>query len=49
MAEQAFEMARKQGKLAEAADLLEESFNRSPEQREEHEYWVKLWRRGILG
>jgi uncharacterized Zn finger protein len=49
MARQAFELARKQGKLSEAADLMEESFNRSPEQRDEYEYWVKLWRRGIVG
>jgi serine/threonine protein kinase len=49
MAGQAFDLARKQGKLSEAADLMEESFNRSPEQREDYEYWVKLWRRGIVG
>ena len=49
MAGQAFKLARQSGKLSEAADLMEESFNRSPEQREEHEYWVRLWRRGIVG
>lgn len=49
MARQAFDLARTRGKLSEAADLMEESFNRSPAQREEYEYWVKLWRRGIVG
>jgi serine/threonine protein kinase len=49
MARQAFGLARKHGKLSEAADLMEESFNRSPEQREEYEYWVRLWRRGVVG
>lgn len=49
MAQQAFDLGRRQGKLAEAADLLEESFNRSPVLRDEHEYWVKLWRKGIVG
>ena len=49
MVQSAFDLARKQGKLAEAADLLEESFNRSPALREDNEYWVKIWRRGIVG
>jgi eukaryotic-like serine/threonine-protein kinase len=49
MAVQAFELARVQGKLSEAADLMEESFNGAPDHREEYEYWVRLWRRGIVG
>lgn len=49
MAKQAIELAREHGRLAEAADLMEESFNRWPELREEYEYWIKLWRRGIAG
>jgi serine/threonine-protein kinase len=47
MLERAFDLARKQHKLAEAADLMEEAFNRSPALRDDHEYWVKLWRRGV--
>ncbi|MGO4884405.1 MAG: serine/threonine-protein kinase [Bryobacteraceae bacterium] len=47
MADRAFELARQQGNLAEAADLLEESFNRWPALRDELDYWVKLWRKGI--
>jgi serine/threonine-protein kinase len=42
----AFE-ARKAGRLSEAADLMEEAFNKSPELRIKHEHQVKLWRRGI--
>lgn len=49
MARQAFELARKHGRLADAADLMEESFNHSPARREEFHYWVKLWRRGVAG
>lgn len=49
MAHQAFELARKHGRLSDAADLMEESFNRSPAKREELEYWVRLWRRGVAG
>ena len=43
---QAFE-ARKNGTLAEAADLLEEAFNKSPNLRQQYAHQVKLWRCGI--
>ena len=46
MADRAIELSRQHGQLAEAADLMEESFNKWPELREELEYWVKLWRKG---
>jgi serine/threonine-protein kinase len=42
----AFE-ARGAGRLAEAADLMEEAFNKSPELREKYASQVKLWRCGI--
>jgi serine/threonine-protein kinase len=42
----AFE-ASKAGRLAEAADLMEEAFNKSPELRAQHARQVKLWRCGI--
>jgi serine/threonine-protein kinase len=35
------------GRLSEAADLMEEAFNKSPELRFEHAHAVKLWRCGI--
>jgi len=35
-------------KLVEAADLLEEALNSYPKLREEYEYKLKLWRRGIV-
>jgi serine/threonine-protein kinase len=47
MADQALDLARQHGRLTEAADMMEESFNRWPELREELEYWVKLWRKGM--
>lgn len=39
--------ARKMGRLAEAADLMEEAFNKSPELRHNYGHQVKLWRCGI--
>jgi serine/threonine-protein kinase len=42
----AFE-ARAMGRLSEAADLMEEAFNKSPELRVKHEKQVRLWRCGI--
>jgi eukaryotic-like serine/threonine-protein kinase len=39
--------ASKSGRLNEAADLMEEAFNRSPNLREIHSRQVKLWRCGI--
>ena len=27
--------------------MMEESFNRWPDLREDLEYWVKLWRKGV--
>lgn len=44
----AFSMARNDGRLREAADILEEAFNKWPALRSEYETQVKLWRRGIL-
>ena len=39
--------ARQAGRLAEAADLMEEAFNKSPELRRKYAHQVKLWRCGI--
>jgi len=47
MAERALELSRQHGQLAEAADMMEESFNKWPDLRGELEYWVKLWRKGM--
>lgn len=44
---QAIETARRKGKLNEAADMLEEAFNKWPSLREKHATKVTLWRRGI--
>lgn len=46
MSERALELSER-GRLAEAADLMEEAFNRSVALREKFESRVKLWRRGI--
>lgn len=47
MVARAIRLSRQAGKLTEAADLMEEAFNKWPELREQHEYQIKLWRRGI--
>jgi serine/threonine-protein kinase len=47
MAERALEMTREAGQLIEAADLMEEAFNQWPQLRDEYEYRLTLWRRGI--
>lgn len=39
--------ARNAGRLGEAADLMEEAFNKSPVLRDKHAHQVKLWRCGI--
>jgi serine/threonine-protein kinase len=39
--------AKQDGRLAEAADLMEEAFNKSPSLREKYANQVKLWRCGI--
>jgi serine/threonine-protein kinase len=44
----ALAMAANPGQLGEAADLMEEAINRWPEIRAEHEYRLKLWRRGLV-
>jgi eukaryotic-like serine/threonine-protein kinase len=46
LARKAFQ-ARSAGRLAEAADLMEEAFNKSPELRRKYASQVKLWRCGI--
>ena len=51
--QQADEMAKraislkKEGKLADAADLMEEAFNKSPDLRDRYSRQVRLWRCGI--
>jgi serine/threonine-protein kinase len=39
--------AKRSGRLSEAADLMEEAFNKSPDLRARHEHQVRLWRCGI--
>jgi eukaryotic-like serine/threonine-protein kinase len=46
LAKRAFK-ARENGRLAEAADLMEEAFNKSPSLREKYANHVQLWRCGI--
>jgi serine/threonine protein kinase len=47
LAARAIKLARDFGKLAEAADVMEEACNKWPALREQYEYTLKLWRRGI--
>ena len=44
----AFDIARSGGGLNDAADAMEEAFNKWPALRREYESQVRLWRRGIL-
>lgn len=46
MAKKALSM-KKVGKLADAADIMEEAFNKWPDLREKYSHHVKLWRCGI--
>jgi len=46
LAQKAFR-ARQTGRLAEAADLMEEAFNKSPELRHKYAHQVKMWRCGV--
>jgi eukaryotic-like serine/threonine-protein kinase len=39
--------ARRTGRLAEAADLMEEAFNKSPDLRKKYAQQVKMWRCGV--
>lgn len=47
MARLALKTAREDGRLAEAADLMEEAFNLQPGLREKYASRVKLWRAGV--
>jgi len=46
MARQSVDL-KKQGRLAEAADLMEEAFNKCPGLRQKYAPQVRLWRCGI--
>jgi len=48
LVDRALRLARQINTLAEAADTMEEAFNKWPETRRQHEDRVKLWRRGIM-
>src|ERR1035437_515518 len=39
--------ARRGGRLGEAADLMEEAFNKSPDLRDKYAHQVRLWRCGV--
>jgi serine/threonine-protein kinase len=47
MASRAIELSHQASRLPEAADLLEEAFNKWPDLRGEYEYRLRLWRRGV--
>ena len=47
LAAKAVELAQIPGRLNDAADLMEEAFNKLPQLRSEYQGRVKLWRRGI--
>ncbi len=47
-AREALRMARHAKNLHEAADMMEEAFRDYPTLREEYEYRVQLWRRGVM-
>ncbi len=47
LAQKALSLARGGLRLQEAADIMEEAFNRWPEMRKKYSAKVKLWRRGV--
>ncbi|MGA2032913.1 MAG: serine/threonine-protein kinase [Thermoguttaceae bacterium] len=47
MIAKAVEFSRKANALNDAADLMEEAFNKWPDLRTQYEYQLKLWRRGV--
>lgn len=47
MARTAIKKAKEEGKLFEAADMMEEAFNKSPSLRQKYANQVRLWRCGI--
>ena len=48
MAAQALKLVRQRGKISVAADLMEEAFRKWPPLREQYEWQLTLWRRGIV-
>lgn len=48
MISQASSLAQQYDKLPEAADLMEQAFNKWPAFREHYAYKVTLWRKGII-
>lgn len=47
LAKIAIQKAKEEGRLLEAADIMEEAFNKSPSLREKYANQVRLWRCGI--
>ena len=47
LAKMAIEKAKREGRLVDAADIMEEAFNKSPSLRQKYANQVRLWRRGI--
>jgi eukaryotic-like serine/threonine-protein kinase len=48
MVEEALRLGRQAAVLAEAADLMEEAFNKAPGLRERYASLVRLWRNGVV-
>lgn len=48
LVKEAIKMAKMGGRLFEAADLMEEAFNKSPSLRQKYANLVRLWRCGII-
>ena len=47
LVKKAMDKARREGRPSEAADLMEEAFNKSPSLREKYANQVRLWRCGV--
>ena len=47
LAEAAIQLAKKHGKLSEAADMMEEALNKAPKLREKYARKISLWRCGV--
>lgn len=48
LAARAMTLSKIPGKLVEAADLMEEAVGKAPHLREQYEYQIQLWRKGVV-
>jgi len=48
MSQDALKLSKHVERLMDAADLMEQALNKAPQLRDEYEYQLRLWRRGVV-